>query len=198
MRARKWHNDWEYKQRHWGKSKGYSRKKIIPKSYIKLEIKVQGGNKRMGKFSKFNEQVDLKSLRSDAEEIKKNGGTGEYAEIEEGVYHGKFEKLEVKETKDGRPMLSAMFRITEGEHKKSCLFMNRVLFGTKNDANMIASAEGWLESLEPSEDIVVVFEDYDQFADLVLDIAEDIAELEYDVNYDPDAFNNISIEDVYE
>lgn len=153
----------------------------------------------MGKFAKFNEQVDLKALRNEAEEIKKNGGTGDYPEIEEGVYHGKFEKLEVKETKDGRPMLSIMFRITEGPHKKACLFMNRVLYGTKNDANMIASAEGWLDSLEPSEDIgAVIFEDYDQFADLVLDIAEDIAELEYDVDYDPDAFNSISIEEVYE
>ena len=152
----------------------------------------------MGKFAKFNEQVDLKALRDEAEEIKKNGGTGDYPEIEEGIYHGKFEKLEVKETKDKRPMLSAMFRITEGERKKSCLFMNRVLFGTKNDANMIASAVGWLETLEPSEDIDVVFEDYDQFADLVLDIAEDIAELEYDVDYDPDGFNSIHIEEVYE
>lgn len=153
----------------------------------------------MGKFAKFNEQVDLKALRSEAEEIKKNGGTGDYPEIEEGVYHGKFEKLEVKETKDGRPMLSAMFRITEGERKKSCLFMNRVLYGTKNDANMIASAEGWLDSLEPSDEIgAVIFEDYDQFADLVLDIAEDIAELEYDVEYDPNEFNSISIEEVYE
>ena len=152
----------------------------------------------MGKFAKFNEQVDLKALRDEAEEIKKNGGTGDYPEIEEGIYHGKFEKLEVTETKDKRPMLSAMFRITEGERKKSCLFMNRVLFGTKNDANMIASAVGWLETLEPSEDIDVVFEDYDQFADLVLDIAEDIAELEYDVDYDPDGFNSIHIEEVYE
>jgi hypothetical protein len=152
----------------------------------------------MGKFSKFNEQVDLKALRDEAEEIKKNGGTGDYPEIDEGTYHGQFEKLEVKETKDGRPMLSAMFRITEGERKKSCLFMNRVLYGTKNDANMIASAEGWLETLEPSEEIVVAFEDYDQFSELVLDIAEDIAELEYDVYYDPDAFNSIHIEEVYE
>lgn len=153
----------------------------------------------MGKFAKFNEQVDLKKLREESEEIKKNGGTGDYPDIEAGTYHGKFEKLEVKETKDGRPMLSAMFRITEGERKKGCLFMNRVLYGTKNDANMIASAEGWLDSLEPSDEIgAVIFEDYDQFADLVLDIAEDIAELEYDVEYDPDAFNSISIEEVYE
>lgn len=153
----------------------------------------------MGNWSKFNEQVDLQSLKAEKEEIKKNGGTGDYPEIEEGTYRGKFEKLEIRATKDGRPMLSAMFRITEDSHKKACLFMNRVLFGTKNDANMIASAEGWLETLEPSEDIgPVIFENYDQFEELVLDIAEDIAELEYDVYYDPEAFNNISIEEVYE
>lgn len=149
-------------------------------------------------FSKFDEQVNLDQLKKDAEEIKKNGGTGDYPEIEEGTYHGKIEKLEIGATKDGRPMLKVQFRITEAPHKNSCLFMNRVLFGTKNDANMIASAIGWLETLEPSEDIIVEFKSYSQFADLVLDIAEDIAELEYDVDYDPNAFNSISIEDVFE
>ena len=150
-------------------------------------------------FSKFDEQVDLSKLQNDAEEIIKNGGTGDYPEIEEGIYHGKVEKLEVGQTKDGRPMLKVQFRITEAPHKNSCLFMNRVLYGTKNDANMIASAVGWLLTLEPSEEIGdVAFHSYSQFADLVLDIAEDVAELEYDVNYDPNAFNNISIEEVYE
>ena len=153
----------------------------------------------MADFSKFDKQIDLAQLRKEAEEIKKNGGTGEYPEIESGIYRGKFEKLEVGTTKDGRPMLRAMFRITEGQHKKQCLFMNRVLYGTKNDANMIASAEGWLETLEPSEDVGdVIFRGYSEFADLVMDIAEDISELEYDVNYDPDAFNSITIEEVYE
>ena len=153
----------------------------------------------MADFSKFDKQIDLAQLRKEAEEIKKNGGTGEYPEIEEGIYRGKFEKLEVGTTKDGRPMLRSMFRITEGRYKNYCLFMNRVLFGTKNDANMIASAEGWLETLEPSEDVGdVIFRGYSEFADLVMDIAEDISELEYDVNYDPDAFNSITIEEVYE
>ena len=153
----------------------------------------------MADFSKFDKQIDLAQLRQQAEEIKKNGGTGDYPEIEPGIYRGKFEKLEVGTTKDGRPMLRAMFRITEGAYKKSCLFMNRVLFGTKNDANMIASAEGWLESLEPSEDVGdVIFKGYSEFADLVMDIAEDISELEYDVEYDPDAFNSITISEVYE
>ena len=149
-------------------------------------------------FTKFDEQVDLKKLQADAAEIEKNGGTGDYPEIEPGEYHGKVEKLEVGATKDGRPMLKVQFRITEDPHKKCCLFMNRVLYGTKNDANMIASACGWLKSLEPSEDIIVAFESYSQFAELVLDIHEDIAELEYTVNYDPDEFNNISIIEVFE
>lgn len=149
-------------------------------------------------FSKFDEQVNLEQLKKDTAEIEKNGGTGDYPEIEEGSYHGKVEKLEVGQTKDGRPMLKVQFRITEDPHKKSCLFMNRVLFGTKNDANMIASAIGWLKSLEPSEDIDVIFESYSQFADMVLDIAEDIAGLEYDVDYDPNAFNSISVTDVFE
>lgn len=149
-------------------------------------------------FEEFDKVVDLNKLKEDAAEIEKNGGTGEYAEIEEGIYHGKIEKLELGATKDDRPMMKVQFRITENPHKNQCLFMNRVLYGTKNDANMIASAIGWLKTLAPSEDIVVAFESFSQFADLILDIHEDIAELEYDVEYDPNSFNNISITEVYE
>lgn len=150
-------------------------------------------------FSKFDKEVDLDQLKKDADEIVKNGGTGDYPEIEAGTYHGKFEKLEMAETKDGRPMMKAMFRITEDPHRKQCLFMNRVLYGTKNDANMIASAIGWLESLEPSEDVGdVKFESFSQFNDLIMDIAEDISELEYDVEYDPNSFNSISVSAVFD
>lgn len=153
----------------------------------------------MSDFSKFDKQIDLKQIRKDAEEIKKNGGTGDYPELEEGIYRVKCENLEIGTTKDGRPMLKSMFRILEGENKKQCIFFNRVLFGTKNDANMIASAEGWLESLEPSEDVgPVIFRGYTDFAQLVDDIAEDISELEYEVYYDPDNFNSVKIEEVFE
>lgn len=149
-------------------------------------------------FSAFDQQVNLDQLKADADEIKKNGGTGDYPEIEAGTYHGKIEKLELGATKDNRPMMKVQFRITEDPHKNQCLFMNRVLYGTKNDANMVASALGWLETLEPSEDISVVFESFSQFSELCLDIAEDIAELEYEVEYDPNKFNNISITEVFE
>lgn len=150
-------------------------------------------------FSKFDEQVNVDELKKNVNEAKQNGG-GDYPEVPKGEYTVKLENLEVGETKDHRPMLKAMFRIKEGEFKKQCLFMNRVLFGTKNDANMIASAMGFIESLEPSEDVGPIgFDSYSQFADLVLDVAEDVIEaLEYDVEYDPDAFNSIHIAAVYE
>ena len=149
-------------------------------------------------FSKFDQQVDTKKLAQEAAEIKKNGGTGDFPEVEKGNYICKVEKLEVKETKDGRPMLSAMFRIVEGKHKKQCLFFNRVLYGTQNDANMIAGALTWLDSLQPDIDQIITFESYSKFNELVMDIAEDVSTLTYEVVYDPKAFNSISIEDVFE
>lgn len=154
-------------------------------------------------FSKFDEQFDKEKLQADIKEAAANGGG--FPVIPKGTYRVKLESMEVGETGPnsaggaGRPMLKAQFRIQEGEHKKSCLFLNRVLYGTKNDANMIASAIGFLESLEPSEDVGdIVFDGYNNFAELVMDVAEDVAELEYDVDYDPEAFNAISVKEVYE
>lgn len=146
-------------------------------------------------FIKFDEQINATQLQKDIQEAAENNQ--QFDETPAGTYVVKVEKLEVGETKDRRPMLKAMFRITEGDRKKRCLFANRVLFGTKNDANMIASAIGFLNSLDSGIDIE--FKSYSQFADLVLDIFEEIeSTLEYEVEYDPDAFNSVSIKEVFE
>lgn len=159
-------------------------------------------------FSKFDEQVNMDQLQKDIEEAKENGGTGDYPEAPKGTYEGFIEKMEIGETKDKRPMFKVMFRVTEGvseeaeeyvsgfKKKKPCLFMNRVLFGTKNDGNMIQSVIGWLEKLE--SETPIVFESYSQFNDLVLDLAEECEELGMEIEYDPDSFNNISINEVWE
>lgn len=153
-------------------------------------------------FSKFDKEIDTKELQKQVAEAEKNGG-GDYPEIPKGKYMCRLEKLELgatAPTKGSRPMLKAMMRIIEGEHKKHCIFLNRVIYGTNNDANMIASAVGFLKKLEPSEDVgPVVFRNYSQFSDLVDDIMEDVdGELEYQVEYDPNAFNSIKIKEVYE
>ena len=148
-------------------------------------------------WDKFDEKVDLNGLKNDVAEAEKNGGTGERREIPKGRYEVKFKSIEVKATKDGRPMLSADALILEGEFKKWHLFMNRVLYGTKNDANMISSAVGWLKSL--GTDVDVKFNGYNDFSNVVMDVAEAVdGKLEHVVEYDPSAFNSISVKEVFE
>lgn len=147
-------------------------------------------------FSKFDEQINKEQLQKDIADAANNQ---EFEETPAGTYTVKIENMEVGETKDHRPMFKVMCRITEGEMKKRCLFMNRVLYGTKNDGNMIASVIGWLQKLEPQTVGPVVFESYSQFAELVLDIFEEVEEaIELEVDYDADKFNSITINDVFE
>ena len=111
----------------------------------------------------------------------------------------KLETMEIKGTKadPNRPMLAVSFKILHGDYKNQRLFMNRVLYGTKNDKNMIASAVGFLKKLDSG--IPVSFSTYKQFAQLVLDIAEAIdGKLEYAVDYDDTRFNSIIINEVFE
>ena len=140
-------------------------------------------------FSKFDSMINEAELAKQLEEAKNNAPQGESLETPAGDYVAKIEKMEVGATKNGRPMFKVQLRVIEAgenatdevkeylshfKNKKPCLFMNRVIYGTKNDANMISSVIGWLQKLEPSVD--VEFKNYSQFADLVLDIFEEVAD----------------------
>ena len=149
-------------------------------------------------FSKIDRTVDLKGLQADVEEAKKNSG-GDFPTIPAGKYEVRVETLEVKGTKadPNRPMLAVSFKILSGEFKNQRLFMNRVLYGTKNDKNMIASAIGFLEKLDSG--VPISFNGYEPFRQLVLDVAEAIdGKSEYAVDYDDSRFNSITIDEVFE
>lgn len=148
-------------------------------------------------FDKIDKSVDLEGLRKDVEEASANG-TEDFPTIPAGKYEVALVSLEIKGTKkDNRPMLAASFKILSGEYKNQRIFMNRVLYGTKNDGNMIKSAVGWLNTLESG--VAVSFEGYKLFNQLVMDVAEAIdGALEYAVEYDPDQFNSIKITEVFD
>lgn len=109
--------------------------------------------------------------------------------------------LEVKGTKaDNRPMLAVSFRILSGKYKNRRLFQNYVLQGTKNDERMIKLAIDFLGFLNSGLSYYkdLRFKNYEQFAQLVLDVAEAIdGKRKYSVIYDPDEFNSIDITNVY-
>ena len=148
-------------------------------------------------FDKINRSVDLEGLRKDVENASENG-TGDFPTIPAGKYEVALVSLEIKGTKkDNRPMLAVSFKIMSGEYKNQRLFMNRVIYGTKDDGRMIKSAVGWLNTLDSGVD--VAFQDYKQFADLVMDVAEAIdGKIEYAVEYDDSQFNSIKITEVFD
>lgn len=148
-------------------------------------------------FDKINRSVDLEGLRKDVENASANG-TGDFPTVPAGKYEVALVSLEIKGTKkDNRPMLAASFKILSGEYKKQRLFMNRVIYGTKDDGRMIKSAVGWLNSMESGVD--VAFQDYKQFAELVMDVAEAIdGKIEFAVEYDPEQFNSIKIVEIFD
>lgn len=150
-------------------------------------------------FTKFDALIDKDEMEKDIKEAKEN----EYTEVPGGEYECKIEKIEIGETKEKHePMFKVMLRITEGKFAKQCLFFNRKIYGNKkserwNDGKAIQTVIGWLENLQC--DIDLYFESYSQFNDLICDIAEDVVgTVGVTVAYDPDAFNPISIEDVYD
>lgn len=158
-------------------------------------------------FDKFDKQVNMAQLSEDVKAAAAQSG-GSYEEVPAGEYSAVIEHMELGQTKDGRPMFKVQMRLKSGadpetqefvsKYKKGpCVFMNRVVFGTKNDANMISSVIGWLNSTQIYEE-PVTFEGYADLADLILDMAEDAQGLVFDIAYDPDLFNTIDILNTYE
>jgi hypothetical protein len=146
-------------------------------------------------FKKWNKQIDKEQYEKDLEEIKKNGGTGEYKEVPHGEYTVKVEKMELKESKKGDPMLSVMFRILEGEFKKSCIFMNQVVLLPFQ----IHIANQFLESLDTGVE-VAFHGDYESYNDMILDCAEACDSLEFALVYGENnkGFNTFKITEVYD
>lgn len=155
-------------------------------------------------FDKFDKQINQEELESQRKAAAENS----YEDVPVGKYITKIENMELGTTKDGRPMFKVQMRLVEGcgdveneflakyKKKKPCIFMNRVIFGTKNDGSMIASVEGWLAKIFPDDPIVFV--SYTQFANEILDAAEDCEGLEFEVEYGDSKFNSITITDVFD
>lgn len=145
-------------------------------------------------FDKWNKTVDQESLAKEVAEVAENGG-GDYEEVPFGDYTVKVDKLEIRESRKGDPMLSAWFKILEGDHKGQLIFMNQVL--TK--PYTIVKANEFLESL--NSEVEFKFDgNYEHYNNTILDIAEAIEGLEYLLDYGENSkgYSTFKIEEVYE
>ena len=156
-------------------------------------------------FSKFDKLVNQKELN---EQIK-NADSLSFDDVPKGEYIVDIEKMEIKQTKAGdKLMFAVQMGITETvnapkKQDRRKIFFNRVILGNKttdkwNDGVAIKGVISWIENLLEDGD-TIEFKNYSQFAEEVLDIYQDICpNISVKVDYDPDAFNPISIVDVYD
>lgn len=134
-------------------------------------------------FDKFNSMIDVAGLKEDV--AKAAESSGDFPEIPHGDYEVKLVSRIEKDTNNridgitlgatgeksknpGMPMAKVCFEIVSGEYKGQKIFMNQVLtsgFG-------VYKMNEFLTSLETG--IPVVFEDFDQYADLFKQIFAEV------------------------
>lgn len=150
-------------------------------------------------FSMFDKKVDLNELQDEVN----NAPDIEFDEVPDGIYVVKIEKMEIKLTKaEDKLMFAVQCKIIEGEQANRNIFFNRVISGNKvsekwNDGRAIKSVITWLQKLETN--VVPEFINYQDFADCVLDIFQEIqGKVELEVDYKASNFNPITIKEVYD
>lgn len=155
-------------------------------------------------FSKFDEAVNSDELKKEINEAPEQ----QFDEVPAGRYIIAIESMEVKPTKKGdKLMFSVGARIKETveaakKQDNRCIFFNRVISGNRstetwNDGRAIKGVLTWLSEIVDHD---VEFESYSKFAAEVESIFKDEVEdaIEIEIDYDPEAFNPISIVEVYD
>ena len=145
-------------------------------------------------WEEFDKVVDVEGLKKDAKEAAENNG-GNFKEVPPGTYEVEVDKLELKKSKKGDPMISCWMKVAAGEYKGSTIFYNQVVssgFGLHN-------ANEFLRSLDSG--VKVDFENFRQYNDMILDIFEAVnGNLAYQLKYGKNSkgFNTYEIEEVFE
>ena len=144
-------------------------------------------------WAKFDQMVDTEGLKKDVREVAEN--KIDYKEVPEGRYEVKIHKMELKQSKTGRPMVTFWFKILEGEYENQYIFWNQVVdmgFGLHKVNEFLRSLDSGLE---------VQFENFQQYGNLLMDIHEAIdKKLEYGLKYSKNSkgYDEFEITDVFE
>ncbi len=140
-------------------------------------------------WEKFDKEID-KDIQKQIEEAENS----EYAEVPLGDYEVKVDNMELKISKSGNPMVSIWFRIIVGDYNNNLLFMNQVI----NMPFQIGIANKILRALDPNKE--VEFQSYSQYANLIMDIYEEIdGKFEYAIKYgEKKGFSTFEVLDIFE
>lgn len=146
-------------------------------------------------WDEFDEKIDTEGLQKDVKEAAENGG--DFKEVPHGTYEVEVNKMELKKSKKGDPMLTIWFKILNGPNKGSLIFYNQVLttgFGIHNANEFLRSMDSGVE---------IEFKNFKQYHDMILDIYEAVdGKLEFALKYSENAknsqFSDYEITDVFD
>ena len=144
-------------------------------------------------FDKFNESVDLNSLKNDI--ANSNKKDAEFKDVPVGEYEVKLVNAEVRASSKGDPMATLWFKIVNGEYKGNTIFFNQVI----REGFQINIVDDLLRSLETGLDIY--FDDYRQYHNLLLSVVQECEnKLEFALEYGVNAkgFNTYKITEVFD
>lgn len=138
-------------------------------------------------WSKFDKNVDLDALKKDVKEAEERGG-GDFPEIPNGKYEVVVDSMELGQSKikengsGGDPMLRITFEILDGEYKGYKLFYNGVMQAGNDKAFgfQVHNNNEMLRNLWDADHDEVDFKGFKDYNELVLDIAEEIIEDEWE------------------
>ena len=131
----------------------------------------------MSIFDEFDKVYDAKAMKEEVKEIEEKAK--DFDELKPGIYPVYVKSMEVKVTRNNEPMLAIQLKVNDGDCKNKMMFANFML--TK--PFLIRKANEFLRSL--GTDVVVEFDSYGQYADMVEDIynwTED-HQCDYDVEF---------------
>ena len=149
-------------------------------------------------FAAWDNEFDSELIQ--AEIAKAESNSGDYEEVPHGTYEVKIQKLELGQTKAGKPKLACWFKILAGEYKEQMIFMNQVIDpSTPNIMGFqLHKCNEFLRSLSS---LPVSFESFKQYNLLLMDIMGEIdGKFEYQLNYSADkkGYNTFKIEKTFE
>lgn len=131
----------------------------------------------MSIFDEFDKAYDSKSMKEEVKEAASKAK--DFEDLKPGTYPVYVKSMEVKPTKNEEPMLAVQLKVSDGDAKNKVIFANFML--TK--PFLIHKANEFLRSLD--SDVIVEFDSYGQYADMVDDIYKWTEEhqTDYDVKY---------------
>lgn len=131
-------------------------------------------------FSKFDAMFGENGLEGLKQDVAAAADRNvERIEVPDGQYECRIEKMELKESSKGNPMVSVWFRIVAGDFKNNVLFMNQTVhtgFGLHNVKKILSDMDTGLQ---------IDFQSFVQFGSLLESVFEAVKTqgLEYAVKY---------------